>query len=421
MKRLFLILLLVVSIGCAPRQADSEKIKLTFWTISLSPTYEDYINGLISQYEAENPHVDLEWVDLPQSASRQKLMAGIAAGQPPDLVNTDTEFALTLAQNGAIVGLNDKVSSSERERYFPNLWSAVSVDEEVYAIPWYVTTKVLIYNKSILKQAGLDPDKPPKTVEELDVYARAVTKNTAAVGLMPSIRIWNDWSTEGAPYVDTRALKPLFTAPESVAVLERYHQLYSEGVMPPETLSEGYTGALDRYKAGSLAFLEAGPQLLLRIKADAPTIYDNTGICPMPETKTKTVPASTMNFVVPRSCHHKDEAIKLGLFLTSPEVQLEFCKLVPILPSTRATAADPYFEDGGADPLQSLAVRISLSQLESARDFSLSLPRRKDLMRVLKDAVEQSVRGEVPTKDALQKASDEWEATLAPFRGEKSE
>ena len=68
-----------------------------------------------------------------------------------------------------------------------------------------------------------------------------------------------------------------------------------------------------------------------------------------------------------------------------------------------------------------MAEQISLSQLESARDFSLSLPRRKDLMRVLKDAVEQSVRGEVPTKDALQKASDEWEATLAPFRGEKSE
>lgn len=376
------------------------------------------MEGLMSRYEAENPNISLEWVDLPQAASRQKLMAGIAAGQPPDLVNTDTEFALTLAQNQAIVGLKEEVGKAEQERYFPNLWEAVSVDDEVYAIPWYVTTKVLIYNKAILTQAGLDPEKPPTTIAELDLYARAVTRKSEAVGLMPSIRIWNDWSTEGAPYVDSKELKPLFTDPRSVAVLDRYRQLYSEGVMPPETLTEGYRGALDRYKAGSLAFLEAGPQLLLRIKADAPTIYEKTGICPMPETKTGTVPASTMNFVIPRSSAHREEAVKLGLFLTSPEAQLEFCKLVPILPSTRTTADDPYFQESGEDPLQSQAVRISLEQLEQARDFSLSLPRRKDLMRALKDAVEQAIRGELSTEEALRSASDEWELTLAPFRSD---
>ena len=371
----------------------------------------------MESYEAQNPNIELHWVDLPQSASRQKLMAGIAAGKPPDLVNTSTEFALTLAQNGAIVGLNDSVSPLERERYFPNLWSAVTHDNEVYAIPWYVSTQVLIYNKSLLKQAGLDPDSPPTTLAELDDYARKVTQRTDAVGLMPSIRIWNDWSTQGAPFVDLDTLKPLFTAPESVAVLERYRGLYAEGVMPPETLTEGYQGALDRYKAGSLAFLEVGPQLLLRIKADAPTVYESTGICAMPQSETNTLPASTMNFVIPRSSKHREEALKLALYLTSPQAQLEFCKLVPILPSTLESAQDEFFQARGEDPLQSEAVRISLSQLPRARDFNFSLPRRKDLMRSLKEAVETAIRGEATTLEALTKASDAWDKTLAPFRG----
>jgi putative chitobiose transport system substrate-binding protein len=411
------ILLVVLCSGCGSKGAASGKTDLTFWTISLSPSYDDYINGLMSRYEKQNPDIKLHWVDLPQSASRQKLMAGIAAGQPPDLVNTSTEFAQTLAQNGAIVGLNDQVNTAERERYFPNLWNAASYKGDVYAVPWYVSTMVLIYNKDLLVQAGIDPEAPPQTLEQLDEYARQVTRATDAVGLMPSIRIWNDWSTEGAPFVDQERLVPLFTDQASVAVLDRYRRLYQEGVMPPETLTDGYRGALDRYKAGSLAFLEAGPQLLLRIKADAPSIYEATAICPMPRTKTNTLPASTMNFVIPRSSKHREQAVKLALFLTSPEAQLEFCKLVPILPSTVASAEDPFFKEGGQDPLQSDAVRISLEQLPRARDFNFSLPRRKDLMRSLKDAVEKSIRGEGTTLQALTEASQEWDKTLAPFRG----
>lgn len=416
-RSLVLILLCLCALACSPKKETSGKIELTFWTISLSPSYDDYIHSLMERYERENPNVSLHWVDLPQSASRQKLMAGIAAGDPPDLVNTSTEFALVLAEHGAITGLNDQVSASQKERYFPNLWAAAELKGEVYAIPWYVTTKVVMYNKDLLKAAGLDPEGKPETTAELDKLARQVTAKTDAVGLMPSIRIWNDWSMEGAPFVDKERLRPLFTDPASVAVLSRYVDLYSEGVMPPETLTEGYRGALDRFKAGSLAFLEAGPQFLLRIKADAPTVYQATGIAPMPRTKTDTLPASTMNFVIPRSCPHKEEAIKLGLFLTSPESQLEFCKLVPILPSTRETAKDPFFQEGGEDPLQAEAVRISLSQLPRARDFNLALPRQKDLMRSLKNSVEQALRQELSPEEALAQAARDWNTTLAPYRG----
>lgn len=415
-KATLFILLLICLVGCGRSNTEPGKTKLTFWTISLSPSYDDYIHGLIKEYEAQNPHVQLEWVDLPQSASRQKLMAGIAAGEPPDLVNTSTEFALILAQYGAITDLSEELTPEQIDRYFPNLWNSTEYEGQVYAFPWYVTTKVVMYNKDLLRQAGLDPEEAPETLDDLDRMARQVSDKTDAVGLMPDVRIWNDWAMEGAPIVDRDKLEPLFTDKQSVAVLERYHELYRDKVMPPETLTEGYRGALDRYKAGSLAFLEAGPQFLLRIKADAPSVYDATGIAPMPKTRTDTLPAATMSFVVPRSSKHKEEAIKLGLFLTSPEAQLEFCKLVPILPSTVESAKDPYFKAGGEDPLQAEAVRISLSQLPRARDFNLGLPRQKDLMRSLQNAVEQSIRGEKTTSEALIEAAAEWDKTLAPFR-----
>ena len=109
----------------------------------------------------------------------------------------------------------------------------------------------------------------------------------------------------------------------------------------------------------------------------------------------------------------------MGLYLTSPQAQLEFCKLVPILPSTIESTKDPFFQEGGEDPLQAEAVRISLSQLPRARDFNLALPRQKDLIRSLQNSVEQAIRGEKTTSEALQEASKDWERTLAPFREAK--
>lgn len=389
---------------------------LTFWTISLSPTYDDYIEGLIEEFEGQNPGVTVEWVDLPQQAARQKLMAGIAAGDPPDVVNMDTEFSLVLAEHGALSDVSKYVSDEQRERYFPNIWAATKTPEGVFAVPWYVTTKVIMYNQAILSQAGLDPDRPPRTWDELDHCSSEVVKHTKAVGMMPSIRIINEWSMAGAPIVDREELRASFTEPASVEVLERYRRLYQSGVMPPETLTEGYRGALDRYKAGSLAFLETGPQFLLRIKADAPNVYQQTGIAPLPRTQTDTLPAATMNFSIPRSVENKELAVKLALFLTSPQAQLEFCKQAPILPSTVETTKDSYFQEEGEDPLLSEAVRISLSQLPRARDFSLGLPRQKDLVRALNSAVEKAIRGEMSSQEALSWAAQEWERTLAPYR-----
>lgn len=413
---LFLVLAAAVANGCGSKPDSGTTLR--FWTIGLSGTYDAYMQGLARAFEAEHPGVTVVWEDLSQEATKQKLMASIAAGDPPDLVNLDTEFALTMAQNGALTRLDDLVTSEQRGRYFPNLWAAGQVDGATYAIPWYVTTRVIMMNRTLMREAGLDPARPPRTWEELDAFARQISSKTDSVGMMPAIRIINDWSMAGCPIVDKASLRPEFVNPVAIAAVDRYRALYSEGVMPPETLTEGYKGALDRYKAGSLGFLEAGPQFLLRIKADAPSVYEATALAPLPETATRTIPAATMNFAIPVSAKNRQLAVELGLFLTSPSAQLEFAKLVPLLPSTVESTRDPYFQTGGADKLQAEAVRISLGQLSQCRDFSLALPRQKDLMRALNAAVEKAIRGEVPTEQALQEAVAAWDATLAPFRKE---
>ena len=414
MKHLILLFVLVFGlVSCAPK-VDQSKTQIEFWTIALSPSYDDYIKGMIRDFEEQHPEVELVWIDLPQQAALQKLMAGIAAGVPPDLVNLNTEFALVMAQNHALVDVDKMVTEEERARYFPGLWEASKYEDGVFAVPWYVTTKVLIYNKRILKEAGWD--KAPSTVEELGQMARDVHAKTDYLGYMPAIKIVNDWTMWDVPIVDPQTYEVGFNCPEGVARLEFYRQLFQEGVCPPETLTESYRGAIDRYKAGTLAVLETGPQFLLKVKADAPGVYRDSGVAPFPKTPTNTVAAATMNFAIPRSSKNREWALKLALFLTSPENQLAFDKLVPILPSTVATAEDPFFQEGKGEPLQDEAVRISIEQLKRARDFSLGLPKVRELQRILKENMEGALTGELTSKEALDRAAKGWEKILAPLR-----
>lgn len=416
MRALVLCLLLSAVLAGCQRPVDPGVTRLEFWTIALSPTFDDYIHGLIAEFERLHPGVKLTWVDLPQQATLQKLMASIAGGVPPDVVNLDTDFALVMAENQALVTMSEAVPHEVQNRYFPGLWSATEYQGEVYAVPWYVTTRVIMYNRAIFEAAGLDPDDPPDTWDELARTARAVHERTDFTGYMPSIRITNDWGMWGVPSVDRETMTATFDSPEGVARLQWYVDLFEEGVVPRETLTEGYRGALDRYKAGTLAILEAGPQFLLKIKSDAPDVYAATGVAPLPRTPTNTVPAATMYLAVPRSSKHRELAVELALFITSPENQLAFDKIVPILPSTMATAEDDYFQTGKGEPLQDQAVRISIEQLPRARDFSLGLPRQSELNRALTRAVEAALYGRIPADVALRQAAEEWNEILGGTR-----
>ena len=78
-------------------EESADPITLEFWTISLSPTFDDYFNARFDAYTADHPNVTIKWVDMPQDAINDKLSTSAAAGNAPDVVNLNTSQALTMA------------------------------------------------------------------------------------------------------------------------------------------------------------------------------------------------------------------------------------------------------------------------------------------------------------------------------------
>lgn len=406
----FPIFLAAILAGCAREHPP----KLEVWTISLRPTFTSYMEDVIGRWEKLHPGMRVDWEDLPISAIQQKLIAALVSGSPPSVVNLNTDMALQLAESDALLNLDEAVPPASRSLYYPALWNAVSLEGAHHAIPWYVTTEMIIYNADIFRSAGLDPNHPPQTWDELVRDAITIKDKTGIYGWFPSIKFINDLEEEGIPVVDSNGKKALFDRPPAVDRLQMYVDLFTKGYLPRETLSlsKAYQEAVDLYQSGRLAILQTGPQFLTRVRDNAPSIYRVTRVARLPLGKGDVIAAATMNLVIPKNAPHRNEAIDFALFLTNDENQLAFSKLVPVFPSTIRASRDSFFRSPLSDPLLSQARRIGVEELAKARDFTLGLKNAKGRNEALRTALENALMGRKSSYQALHEAALTWDKLL---------
>ena len=404
-------LALLLSVGTA---AGNPRAQLEFWTISLQPFFTGYVQGVIARYQAAHPDVAVRWIDVQPQAVDQKLLASIAGGVSPDVVNLNTEGTLRLAEARALVDMDAAVPADVRARYFPNIWASLRYSGRTYGIPWYVVPNVLAYNRTLFERAGLDPQHPPATTDAFIRDATVIKQKTGVYGFMPNVdgvRMLAVFQEEGLPILSPDRRHAVFGGPAYVALLAAYVDLYKHDMFPDDTLQHGYLGATERYAGARLGMLTTGPQFLLRVKNDSPDVYKDTLVAPAPHGRGNVLDLPTMALVVPLASRHRTEAAQFALFVTDDENQLAFDHQVVIFPSTRKAAADPFFARGGATPEDRARV-IAARELGVARDLTVVVPHSDELFRVFKDAIENAFYGRMTPQQALAWAAHEWDGRL---------
>jgi len=413
MRRSLTAVVLVLLLGAGTAVAASQA-QLEFWTISLQPFFASYIQGLISRYERAHPGVRIRWIDVQPQALDQKLLAAIAGGVAPDVVNLNTEGTIRMAEAHALVDVDAAVPEAARSRYFPNIWASLRVGGRTYGLPWYVVPNVLAYNQTLFRRAGLDPAHPPTTEDAFIQDATVIKQKIGAYGFMPNvdgIRFLTLFQEDGLPILSPDRRRALFDGPAYVVLLARYVDLFKHDMFPADTVQRGYLGATERYAAGQLAMLTTGPQFLLRVRSDSPEIYRDTLVAPAPLGRGHVLDLPTMALTVPLASRHRAGAVDFALFVTNDENQLAFSHLVVIFPSTRAAAADPYFTRAGASP-EDRGRTVAARELGIARDLTVVVPHSDDLFRIFREAVENAFFGRMTAQQALSWAAKEWNSRL---------
>ncbi|WP_374351040.1 extracellular solute-binding protein [Chitinimonas sp.] len=416
-QTLALAALLITSL-VLPAQAKADRQRLEFWTQSLAPKFNGYFQGLVAQYNASQPNVEVVWIDYPWNVIRPKFTAAIAAGRPPALANMDVPWAYEYHLNGLIQPVDQLI---DRQLYLPGALADVSYDGHTWAVPFYNGANVIAYNTALFKAAGLDPAKAPGTLDEQISIAKQIKAKTGVAGFAPTLgptKLEGLLAQEGLDVIKNG--RAVFNSPAHVALVQKLADAYRSGALLKDGLfaQDNFQLSMAAYSSGRMAMLVTVPAALGRVRDDAPTVYQNTAVAPVPLSPSGMAAGGwQFTYVVPKNVDAKllPEIGKLASFLTNSANQLAFARQAGTLPTARAAAADPYFHQAPAKAgAAELALIAAVKNLHQVRTIYLSgVPDAELLSTKLSSAVEQAVTGRKDAKQALDEAVAFWNKKLS--------
>lgn len=377
--------------------------EVVFWTLQMSD-FAPYINGVISDFEKENPDIKIKWVDVPFSEGEKRTLASVLSDNPPDLVNLNPDFSATLAHKGALW----EIQKSELIQFNDEILKSLETDGKMFSIPWYATSAITIYNKDLISSV-------PKTYGQLAEIAPQIRKKGAYITL-PNItendtmlKILNKYdctlsngdganvSEQSKLYIGGRGLISV----SCKKVFALFKNLYSKDLIPKETVTMTLSEALEKYMSENIALIGAGANFLNMIKENAPQTYSKTDVAEQIKGDLGQNDFSLMNFVIPLRAKHKDEALKFALFLTNDKNQLELAKLTNVLAVNKETLNNDFYKKYDKNDLMAKARVISAGQLNKLQPVFRTQKNQKEINNLVNNAVQNILLNKGETEKIL--------------------
>lgn len=404
----------LLAIGAALALGGAFAQPLEFVTTSLAPTFNDFFGPLVERANKQFG-ASVKWTDLPQNAIQQRVLAGVAAGNPPDAVQLNSTQILELAQQGALLPLNDLLDPATLKLYQPAALEAFTYEGKLYGLPDYASTRIVAFNTDILKKAGLDPNNPPRTIPGLIEWAKTIKDKTGIYGFAPliaNVDFLKAFQEAGLPIFDEKRKRAVFNSPAHVAFLQQYIDLRKKDYFPEDVMRRGFTAAYELYTAGKLGIIIIGPQFMPRLEKDNNAVWKVTTVAPHPIGAGQVVQASTFAYAVPKGVRDPKRAAQLAAWLTNDENQLAFSKRTgTTFPTTVKAANDPFFRAGG-NTVNDQARLMASRTMRNGKDLTVPVPNAAELNKAFKDNIEAAIFGQKTAKQALDDIVKVWNANL---------
>ena len=240
---------------------------------------------------------------MPTDQLLQKLPSAVATNTAPDFVLFGIENMATYIKSGALMPIDDfwEKTGVDKSNFLDNVLEFSYIDGVQYGTPMQYNTVMLFWNKSLYRAAGLDPDKPPKTLKEMSEYAVKLTDSSknqfglalpadGATGLYPAF-FWNN----GGGVFDLATEKNELYSQSNIDTLTWLQDLVVNKKVSPK----GLTGAdADMMiQNAQLAMYMSGPWEINGLK----NMGVDFGVAPIPAgATTQKAPAGGCDFVIPK-------------------------------------------------------------------------------------------------------------------------
>ncbi|MBZ6078551.1 extracellular solute-binding protein [Microvirga puerhi] len=333
-------------------------VEIEYWQYVFD-TRVKAMDQLIQKFQAANPDIKVKHTTFPYAEYQTKVASAITAGQGPDVVQLFYGWLDGFVSGKLIQPLpKDAFAQDKIEAEFFPIIAAMKRNGEYYGLPTAVRSLALFYNKKLFQTAGLDPNKPPQTIEEFIAAAEKVAKHDSSGNMlsegfaMDMAGQDHQWWREvlirqngGVPYTDNDR-KVVYNSEAGLKALQFYVDLQKK-------LKVGQVGFMDEaqaaFKGGLAAMTIDGT---FRLGAFSSIKAFEWGVTELPAMNgvRSNYASYFANAITSKVTGEKLEAAKKFLaYVSSPEAMDIWMKVVGELPARRSAAltsanlADPIY------------------------------------------------------------------------------
>lgn len=323
-----LVTVLVALIAALPGPAAVPPAKaqdtIRFWTFDYTDAVAPFFQAYIDEWNATHD-IQVEWTEFPWAQyTGEILTTGIATGEAPDVFFISPGDWRRYAEGGLALSLNDYVPDYLLEDLLPASVEAVTLNGNIYSIPFEMEPVVLWYNKAILEEEGVEV---PTTWDELVAASEALTTEDRYGILLPMNPDYFEnfifypflWMA-GADVVNEDFTAATVNTPEAARALDLWGTLVRNGWAAPNSTGNDPTD--ERFANGQGAMFVSGYWVWGWLKDNYPELIEDIGVAPIPAPEAGDELATVYGgwtVMVYAGTEHPDEAAEFAINLFGAE------------------------------------------------------------------------------------------------------
>jgi ABC-type glycerol-3-phosphate transport system substrate-binding protein len=246
---------------------------------------EPLIRRWIASFEAANPGSEVEWLDKKGPELPPFYQTQLAAGTPPDVINTQGALWLEYAAGGALLDMTPLLAAEPAVRgaYNAEYLSNWTYEGRNYMLPFYITKTLLFWNKPMFQRAGLSG--PPQNFDQILEFAGKMAQgdNTGFLTLNFDWLYWPLFAMNGVELLTPDLRRPAFNTPKAVEVLEKLARASDTGAINKISWTGRWVEPNGAFAAGNVGMLHAHSPAYFFIKGQGSWITpDSLGVGHMP-------------------------------------------------------------------------------------------------------------------------------------------
>lgn len=303
-----------------------------YYPVAVGGAVTKTIDSMVADFEKANPDIKVKAIYAgTYQESIVKALTAFKAGTPPTLAVLLSTDLFTLIDENAIAPIDSLASSADDKKWIDGFYKGFMENSQTggktWGIPFQRSTIVMYYNKTLFKEAGLNPDKAPASWAEMVDYAKKLTKRDASGNVsqwgvkIPSTG-FGYWmfqamaASNDTVLMNSAGTKTYFDKPGSVQALQHWVDLAAKDkVMPTGSIEWGTTPKDFLEQKAAMVWTTTGNLTNIRSNASFPF-----GVAMLPGIKHPGSPTGGGNFYVfnKTSPEQQAAALKFIRFAAEP-------------------------------------------------------------------------------------------------------